>query len=104
MEAAGGIHVTEKKVPLNKEFAADFNRGQDTFHSNCTMPMNNVLQCEREIRTKEWKFTSIFEFSKLGMVNTQIFHDKNIVTKKYYQVLARNIFDRQMRLGSAELI
>ena len=52
----------------------------------CTLPEKNVLECNSEEKTKEWRITNRLEFHRLGIINTRTFHIKDIVAKKYYEV------------------
>ena len=56
----------------------------------CTSPEKNVLECNSNEETKEWKITDRLEFEPLGIINTKTFHTKNIVAKKYYEVILLN--------------
>ena len=53
----------------------------------CSSPESNVLECNSDEETKEWKITDRLEFEPLGIINTKTFHTKNIVAKKYYEVI-----------------
>ena len=63
-----------------------YNKGKGVMHTICTIPEKNVLECNSEERTKEWKITNRLDFNALGIINTRTFHTKDIVAKKYYEV------------------
>ena len=72
---------------MNEEFEAEWGRGKGIMHTTCSIPQNNVLNCEREERAREWKLTSRYAFSKFGVINTLTFYNAGVTAKKYYQVV-----------------
>jgi len=80
-----GARVDEHKFELNSKHTTPYNKGKGVMQTICSSPESNVLECDSDEETKEWKITDRLEFEPLGIINTKTFHTKNIVAKKYYE-------------------
>jgi len=73
----------------DKSFDCDYGTGPYTgvIHGICNKPNFRTINCSLEDRGKHWNMTSVWTFSKAGMVNERIMLSEDLVTKKYYERL-----------------
>jgi len=76
--------TSEHTYKFNETWSMEYGKGMGIMWNFCTREAVNVILCKCEEREKGWRISSKLTFTDDAMVNERIFHNDNIVAKKYY--------------------
>jgi len=80
-------NVVKSVYRFNETFEMEYGAGGmgGIMECICDMPEETIISCRTEERTKLWSFDGDLIFSHAGVENVRTFHNKNIVTRLFYQ-------------------